>query len=64
VVAACRGERPFEPSLEAAYVAESVALCALESIWSGEPKEVSLSPDSERLKQSLAEAGEKSGLSG
>jgi predicted dehydrogenase len=32
VLAACRGEAPFEPGLQAAYAAQSVALCALESI--------------------------------
>jgi hypothetical protein len=35
VLAACRGQAPFEPGLEAAYAAQSVALCALESIAAG-----------------------------
>lgn len=35
VLAACRGERPWEPGLGAAYAAQSVALAALESIASG-----------------------------
>jgi predicted dehydrogenase len=35
VISACRGERPFEPGLEAAYAAQSVALAALESIAAG-----------------------------
>jgi predicted dehydrogenase/threonine dehydrogenase-like Zn-dependent dehydrogenase len=38
--AACRGEAPYEPGLEAAYVAQSVALAALESIASGAPADV------------------------
>ena len=42
VLAACRGERPFEPGLGAAYAAQSVALAALESIASGGPVEVVL----------------------
>jgi predicted dehydrogenase len=37
VLAACRGEQPFEPSLGAAYTAQSVALAALESISTGNP---------------------------
>jgi predicted dehydrogenase len=36
VLAAVRGERPFEPGLGAAYAAQSVALQALESIASGQ----------------------------
>jgi predicted dehydrogenase/threonine dehydrogenase-like Zn-dependent dehydrogenase len=40
VLAACRGERPFEPGLDAAYAAQSVALAALESIASGHGVEV------------------------
>ena len=40
VLAACRGRQDFEPGLEAAYAAQSVALCALESIASGESREV------------------------
>jgi predicted dehydrogenase/threonine dehydrogenase-like Zn-dependent dehydrogenase len=39
-IAACRGEAPFEPGLEAAYAAQSVALAALESIASGGPADV------------------------
>jgi predicted dehydrogenase len=35
VIAACRGEQPFEPGLGAAYLAQSVALAAVESISSG-----------------------------
>ncbi|MEP6909364.1 MAG: bi-domain-containing oxidoreductase [Actinomycetota bacterium] len=35
VIAAARGEQPFEPGLGAAYLAQSVALGALESIASG-----------------------------
>jgi predicted dehydrogenase/threonine dehydrogenase-like Zn-dependent dehydrogenase len=37
VLAACRGEARFEPGLEAAYMAQSVALAALESVATGEP---------------------------
>jgi hypothetical protein len=40
VLAACRGERPFEPGLDAAYAAQSVALAALESIASGDGVDV------------------------
>jgi len=40
VLAACRGERPFEPGLGAAYMAQSVALGALESISSGQAVDV------------------------
>jgi predicted dehydrogenase/threonine dehydrogenase-like Zn-dependent dehydrogenase len=42
VLAAARGERPFEPGLGAAYAAQSVALAALESIASGATVEVVL----------------------
>jgi hypothetical protein len=42
VLAACRGEQPFDPGLAAGYVAQSVALAALESIASGGPVEVAL----------------------
>lgn len=42
VLAACRGERPFEPGLEAAYAAQIVALGALESIAAGTSVEVGL----------------------
>jgi predicted dehydrogenase len=45
VLAACRGERPFEPGLGAAYQAQSVALAALESISSGAPVEVEGPPE-------------------
>jgi predicted dehydrogenase/threonine dehydrogenase-like Zn-dependent dehydrogenase len=44
VLAACRGEAPFEPGLRAAYVAQSVGLAALESIAAGTPTEVILPP--------------------
>ena len=44
-IAACRGEASFEPGLEAAYTAQSVALAALESIASGTPTEVLAPPD-------------------
>ena len=40
VLAACRGERPFEPGLGAAYMAQSVALAALDSISSGQAVDV------------------------
>jgi predicted dehydrogenase len=40
VLAAARGEQPFEPGLQAAYLAQSVGLAALESIASGRPVEV------------------------
>jgi predicted dehydrogenase/threonine dehydrogenase-like Zn-dependent dehydrogenase len=42
VLAACRGERPFEPGLAAAYAAQSVALSALESIATGNAIDVIL----------------------
>jgi predicted dehydrogenase len=44
VLAATRGERPFEPGLGAAYLAQSVGLAALESIASGRPVEVQPPP--------------------
>jgi predicted dehydrogenase len=44
VLAAARGERPFEPGLGAAYLAQSVALAALESIEAGRPVEAELPP--------------------
>jgi len=44
VLAAARGERPYEPGLGAAYLAQSVALAALESIASGEPVPVEPPP--------------------
>ena len=40
VLSACRGERPFEPGLGAAYMAQSVALAALDSISSGQAVDV------------------------
>jgi predicted dehydrogenase len=40
VLAACRGERPFEPGLGAGYMAQSVALAALDSISSGQAVDV------------------------
>jgi predicted dehydrogenase len=42
VLAAARGERPFEPGLGAAYAAQSVALAALESLATGTSVEVTL----------------------
>jgi predicted dehydrogenase len=42
VLAACRGQTPFEPGLEAAYAAQSVALGALESIATGQSLDVIL----------------------
>jgi len=45
VLAAARGERPFEPGLGAAYLAQSVGLAALESIASGRPVEVEPPPE-------------------
>ncbi|MEK6274713.1 MAG: Gfo/Idh/MocA family oxidoreductase [Actinomycetota bacterium] len=44
-LAATRGERAFEPGLGAAYVAQSVALAALESIASGQPVQVQQPPE-------------------
>jgi predicted dehydrogenase/threonine dehydrogenase-like Zn-dependent dehydrogenase len=44
VLAAARGERPFEPGLGAAYLAQSVGLAALESIASGRPVPVEPPP--------------------
>jgi predicted dehydrogenase len=44
VLGAARGERPFEPGLGAAYTAQSVALCALESIASGAAVDVTPPP--------------------
>jgi len=40
VLSACRGELPFEPGLGAAYMAQSVALAALEAISSGQAVDV------------------------
>jgi hypothetical protein len=45
VIAACRGERPFEPGLGAAYWAQSVALAALGSISSGQTAAVEPPPE-------------------
>ena len=42
VLAACRGEQSFEPGIEAAYAAQSVALAALEAIASGALVDVAL----------------------
>jgi predicted dehydrogenase/threonine dehydrogenase-like Zn-dependent dehydrogenase len=47
VLAASRGEGSFDPGIEAAYAAQSVALAALESIATGSAIEVTL-PDSAR----------------
>jgi len=44
-LAATRGEQAFEPGLGAAYLAQSVALAALESISSGQPVEVQRPPE-------------------
>ena len=43
-LAAARGEEPYEPGLGAAYLAQSVALPALDSIASGEPVAVQPPP--------------------
>ena len=45
MLAACRGEQPFEPGLGAAYLAQSVALAALESIASGQAVAVQAPPE-------------------
>ena len=42
VLAACRGQSPFEPGLAAAYAAQSVGLAALDSIASASMVEVAL----------------------
>jgi predicted dehydrogenase/threonine dehydrogenase-like Zn-dependent dehydrogenase len=44
VLAATRGEQPFEPGLGAAYLAQSIGLAALESISSGHPADVQQPP--------------------
>jgi predicted dehydrogenase len=44
VIAACRGEQPFEPGLGAAYMAQSVALAALDAISSGQAADVQAPP--------------------
>ena len=48
VLAACRGQAAFEPGLQAAYAAQSVALCALESIAGGATVDVPLPGDGAR----------------
>ena len=45
VLAACRGQQSFEPGLEAAYAAQSVALAALDSIASAAAVDVPLAGD-------------------
>jgi predicted dehydrogenase/threonine dehydrogenase-like Zn-dependent dehydrogenase len=45
VLAACRGQGPFEPGLGAAYAAQSVALAALDSIAAAAAVEVPLPGD-------------------
>ena len=45
VLAACRGQQSFEPGLEAAYAAQSVALAALDSIASAAVVEVPMAGD-------------------
>jgi len=42
VLAAVRGRQGFEPGIEAAYAAQSVALCALDSIASARVVDVGL----------------------
>ena len=42
VLAACRGEAPFDPGLRAAYLAQSVALDGLDAITSAETRSVTL----------------------
>ena len=42
VLAAARGERPFEPGIEAGYAAQSVALAALEALATGSAVDVAL----------------------
>jgi predicted dehydrogenase len=44
VLAACRNGTPLRPGIEAAYLAQSVALTALESIASAQVVEVAQSP--------------------
>jgi len=44
VLAACRGQAEFEPGLRAAYLAQSVALAALDAIASGAQLSVPLPP--------------------
>jgi hypothetical protein len=44
VLAACRGRQGFEPGLEAAYSAQSVALAALDSIAAGDAQPVPAAP--------------------
>jgi polar amino acid transport system substrate-binding protein len=45
VLAATRGETPFEPGIGAAYAAQSVALAALEAIATGSAVEVASAPN-------------------
>lgn len=45
VVTASLGERPFEPSIGAAYAAQSIALAALEAMATASPQQVSLCPN-------------------
>ncbi|MDQ5809045.1 MAG: Gfo/Idh/MocA family oxidoreductase, partial [Actinomycetota bacterium] len=45
VLAACRGEGPWRPGLEAAYLAQAVGLAALDSIATGEAAAVRLPPE-------------------
>jgi predicted dehydrogenase len=44
VLAASRGEQPFEPGLGAGYLAQSIGLAAIESISSGRPVDVEQPP--------------------
>jgi hypothetical protein len=44
VLAACRGRQGFEPGLEAAHSAQSVALAALDSIAAGDAQPVPAPP--------------------
>lgn len=44
VLQACRGERRFVPGIDAAYMAQSVALTALESIATGSSLDVMIQP--------------------
>jgi predicted dehydrogenase len=45
LLAAARGEAPFEPGIEAAYAAQSVALAALEALATGSSIEVLPAPE-------------------
>jgi len=53
VLAACRGEQPFAPNIDAAYTAQSVALAALESIASGTPIAVVSRPALDAISERL-----------